>query len=91
MVFLQDGKICDAKGRSCINANGTDTHSCKTSCQGIHADVQSINAEMDETTKEGLSKLDARVKEYKEYKRSYSRSFMFSSEHGKNFGRSIKE
>ena len=41
---------------------------------------------MDETTKDGLSKLDGQIEEYKEYKRSYSRSFIFSSENGGNFG-----
>ena len=35
-------KICDAKGRDCIEDNSAKTFDCNTTCVGIYADVQWI-------------------------------------------------
>ena len=38
--LFQGYKVCDAKGRDCIEKNSYKTFNCSTSCVGIYADVQ---------------------------------------------------
>ena len=45
-TIIQEGTVCDPKGRSCIDNVIQQTYNCKTSCQGIYADVFWINEEV---------------------------------------------
>ena len=42
----QDGGICGPKGWDCIEENTSKNFSCGVTCQGIHADVQTLKNQM---------------------------------------------
>ena len=41
-------KTCSPKGRDCIDLNFTQTFNCNMTCEGIYADVQWVNEQMEE-------------------------------------------
>ena len=45
-------KICDAKGRYCIEDNSVKTFNCNTTCVGIYADVQWIGQNVEQEFEE---------------------------------------
>ena len=56
-------RICDAKGRGCIEKNSPKTFDCNTTCVGIYADVHWIGKEIEEEFKD--EKADENVLEGK--------------------------
>ena len=89
--IFQGGAVCNSTGRSCIDDGIKESYGCKTSCEGIHVDVQWIDEDVGksrdggrEESKDAFNRL---VEEYREYKRNYSRAFRFlASANKKNFG-----
>ena len=51
-MFAQGIKICDAKGRDCIEDNSAKTFDCNTTCVGIYADVQWIGQNIEQEFEE---------------------------------------
>ena len=45
-------KICDPKGRDCIERNSTKSFNCSTTCQGVYADIQWVQKKIDEGLKD---------------------------------------
>ena len=89
---LQDGNLCTPNDRNCVDNEAIATYNCQTSCEGIHSDIQwqdeTVGKSRDggkEKNKEAFEELE---REYKEFKRNYSRDFRFDATgHDKLYGR----
>ena len=93
--IFQEGTVCNAKRRGCIDDGTKETYGCKTPCEGVYADVQwideDVEREKDGGKEESRDAFKSLVQEYGEYKKNYARTFRFlaSAEEG-NFGKSFK-
>ena len=47
----QDVKMCDPRGRDCIEQNPLKSFDCNTTCVGIYADVQFVKKNMKDELK----------------------------------------
>ena len=52
MIFPQEKKICDPKGRDCIERNFAKSFNCNTTCEGIYADVEWVGNKIEEDTED---------------------------------------
>ena len=79
--LFQEGTICNAKGRTCADREASETYGCKTSCEGIYADVQWIDEDIGRSKDGGMEESQeafySLVDEYREYKKNYARTFRF--------------
>ena len=48
LLFRQDLEVCSPKGRDCIERNSTKSFNCRTTCEGIYADVQWVGKKIEE-------------------------------------------
>ena len=84
MHDLQDANLCAPKDRNCVyNEEASETYDCRTSCEGIHSDIQWQNETVGKS-RDGGQEMDREAfeeleKEYKEFKRNYSRDFRFEA------------
>ena len=91
-LFFQEGTVCNPKGRSCINDGIKNMFGCKTSCEGIHVDVQWIDEDVGRSKDGGREESKAAykqmVEEYRDLKSNYSKAFRFlASAEKDNFGK----
>ena len=83
MHDLQDGDLCTPNGRDCVVKEASATYNCPTSCEGIHSDIQwqdeAVGKSRDGGKEKNKEAFDELMKEYKEFKRNYSRNFRFDA------------
>ena len=95
VLIFQEGTVCNPQGRSCIDDGIKEAYGCKTSCEGIHVDVQWIDERVgrskDGGKEESREAFESLVAEYREYKKNFSRAFRFlASAEKDNFGIKFK-
>ena len=54
-------EVCGATGRDCIERNHAKSFNCSTTCQGVYADVQWIDKNIDEEMNDNEAEKDAKT------------------------------
>ena len=86
VIFLQEYKECDPRGRDCIEKNYAQTFNCNVTCEGIYADVALLQGKgpkeiLKDKNPDGLDNVDLLrlISEYKAFRRTQAQHFKFNS------------
>ena len=78
MYFQQNMKNCTPKGRDCIKKHSSKSFNCRTTCEGVYADVQCTEEGMKEEI-EQRSQISRLINEYNKYKKKKIQHFVFNA------------
>ena len=81
--FFQKGPVCSLKQRNCIEVNSDGKHGCRSSCEGVYADVEKVEERFG-SAKDGGNEKDAEafrtmIEEYRKFKRSFVENIGFNA------------
>ena len=71
-------KKCTPKGRDCIKKHSSKSFNCRTTCEGVYADVQCTEEGMKEEI-EQRSQIARLINEYNKYKKRKIQHFVFNA------------
>ena len=77
IICLQDSKVCNPKGRDCIEEKSGRDFNCHISCEGIYADTSQWDGRGEGDVKK--EEIEPLISEYKNFKRNNVHHFRFSS------------
>ena len=70
---FQEGVLCSPEGRECIEeAEATSTRGCGKPCEGIYADVDKLDEDIESNDYDSL------IAKYREYKRLFVKNIGFN-------------
>ena len=67
--FAQDMKKCSPEGRNCFESMSSYTFNCSTACEGIYADVENIEEDLEEEDEIGNELVGVAAQVYKTLKK----------------------
>ena len=81
--FFQKGPVCSLKQRGCIELNSEGKHGCRSSCEGVYADVEKVEERFG-SANDGGNEKDAEafrtmIEEYRKFKRSFVENIGFNA------------